>query len=75
MNPLKSLMAIFPFQVADDRMALVANSQMDLELGLNSTKAARLPPEWYVTQLTILFYTAYFQTCTHLEPLNVQYMN
>lgn len=37
---------IFSEQVADDRMALVANSQMDLELGLNSTKAARLPPEW-----------------------------
>ncbi|GAB1607315.1 syntaxin-16-like [Argonauta hians] len=37
---------IFSEQVADDRMALVTNSQMDLELGLNSTKAARLPPVW-----------------------------
>ena len=49
-NSLKCY-TIFLIQVADDRMALVANSQMDLELGLNSTKAARLPPEWYVIQL------------------------
>ncbi|XP_033754526.1 syntaxin-16-like [Pecten maximus] len=37
---------MFSEQMADDRMALVSNCQVDPELGIASTKASRLPPEW-----------------------------
>ncbi|XP_062596505.1 syntaxin-16-like [Saccostrea cucullata] len=37
---------MFSEQLADDRMALVSSCHVDPELGIASTKSARLPPEW-----------------------------